>query len=91
MGEPTMQQVIDGFRYGPFLGTIEDRANGIASYLSRAPKVRVAVDRIDGTVAHFIQSVMIEDFETWRLNGCLGDPRRFEMSRFEIDMAPQDF
>lgn len=48
------------------------------------------MERIDGTVAHFAQLTMIEDFETWRLNGYLGNPRRFETSRFEIDMAPQD-
>ncbi|MFM0141706.1 hypothetical protein [Paraburkholderia sp. RL18-085-BIA-A] len=90
MDEPTLQQVIDGFRYGPLLGSIEDRAKGIASYLERSPKVRVALDRIEGTVAHFIQSTMIEDYETWRLNGRLGDPIQFVTSRFEIDMAPQN-
>lgn len=90
MDEPTLQQVIDGFRYGPCLGEIEERANGIASFFTKLPKVSVIVERIDGTVAHFAQLTMIEDFETWRLNGYLGNPRRFETSRFEIDMAPQD-
>lgn len=89
MDEPNVQQVIDGFRYGPFLGTIEERANGIAQFFSRSPKVMVSVERIDGTVAHFVQSTMIEDFEGWTLNGRLGDPYRFAISRFEIDMAPQ--
>lgn len=88
MDKPTLQQVIDGFRYGPF-GGINERAEAIASYFSRSPKVRVAVERIDGTVAHFVQSTMIEDFGGWALNGRLGDPYRFETSRFEIDMAPQ--
>jgi hypothetical protein len=87
MDEPTVQQVIDGFRYGLLLGGIEERAAGIAAFLqSRSPKIGVAVERVDGTVAHFIQSTMIEDFETWRLNGYLGDPIRFETSRFIIDI-----
>lgn len=90
MEELNLAQVIDGFRYDPLLGGIEERAAGIASYLSRSPKVRVAVERIEGTIAHFIQSAMIEDFETWRLNGQMGDPYRFVTSQFEIDMAPQN-
>lgn len=89
MEEPTIEQVIDGYRRLPLLGSIEDRANGIAQYFSRSPKVLVSVERIDGTVAHFIQSTMLEDFDAWRLNGCFGDPRRFETTRFEIDMASQ--
>ena len=90
MDGATLQQVIDGFRYGPLLGSIEERANGIASYLSRGQKVSVVVERIEGTVAHFIQSTMIDDFETWHLNGRLGDQYRFETSRAEIDMAPRE-
>jgi hypothetical protein len=89
MDEPTVQQVIDGFRYGPLLGDIEDRANGIASYLTRAPKLMVALDRIEGTVAHFIQQAMLED-PMFHLRGGMGDNVRFEASRFEIDMAPQN-
>ena len=85
----TLAQVIDGYRYGAFLGGIEERAAGIASCLSRG-EVAVAVERIEGTMVHFVQHTMLEDFETWRLNGCLGDPIRFEISRFEIDMAPQN-
>lgn len=87
MDEPTLQQVIDGFRYGPLLGSIEDRAKGIASYLERSPKVRIALDRIEGTVAHFIQQTMLED-PVFHVRGRMGDFYRFETSRFEIDMAP---
>jgi len=88
MEDPTIEQIINGYRQ-LYPGT-EECANGLAAFFSsRSPKVCVAVERIDGTVAHFIQSTMIEDFGTWRLNGCFGDPRRFETSRFEIDMAPQ--
>lgn len=89
MDEPTLQQVIDGFRYGPLLGSTEDRANGLASYLGRSPKMRVALDRIEGTVAHFIQLTMIED-PMFHVRGGMGDFYRFETSRFEIDMAPQN-
>lgn len=88
MEEPTIQQVIKGFRRLPLLGGIDERAAGIASYLSRSPRVCVTVDHIEGTVAHFIQSTMIADFETWHSNERLGDPYRFKTSRFEIDMAP---
>jgi hypothetical protein len=88
MDELTLQQVIDGFRYGPLLGGIDDRAAGIARYLSRG-NVVVAVDNIEGTVAHFAQQTMIED-PMFQLRGGMGSPYRFEMSRFEIDMAPQN-
>jgi hypothetical protein len=88
MDDPTIEQVIDGYRRLPLLGGIEDRANGIAQFFSQSPKVAVAVERIDGTVAHFVQSTMIEDFDGWTLNGRMGDPYRFAISRFEIDMAP---
>lgn len=90
MEDLTVQQVIDAFRYGPLLGGIEDRANGIAQFFSRSPKVMVSVERIEGTAAHFVQSTMIEDSEGWTLNGRMGDPYRFAISRFEIDMAPQN-
>jgi hypothetical protein len=90
MDEPTVQQVIDGFRYGPLPGGIEERANGIAAYLTRSPRIMVALERIDGTVAHFIQSAMIDDFENFHLRGGMGDTHRFETSRFEIDMAPRN-
>jgi hypothetical protein len=89
MNEPTVQQVIDGFRYGLLLGGIEERANGIASYLMRSPRLMVMVDRIEGTVAHFIQQAMLDDSENFRIRGCMGDNVRFETSRFEINMAPQ--
>ena len=88
MDEPTIEQVIDGFRYGPLLGSIEDRAAGIARYLSRGKAV-VAVDRIEGTVAHFIQQTMLED-PMFHVRGGMGDFYRFERSRFEIDMAPRE-
>jgi hypothetical protein len=86
MEEPTLQQVIDGFRYGPLLGSIEDRANGIASYLTRG-KVAVVVERIEGTVAHFAQQTMLEN-PMFHVRGGMGDFYRFDVSRFEIDMAP---
>lgn len=88
MDEPTLQQVIDGFRYGPLLGGIDDRAKGIAAYLSRGNTL-VAVERIEGTVAHFAQRTMIED-PLFHLSGGMGDAYRFEDSKFEIDMAPQN-
>ena len=88
MDEPTMEQIINGFRAMP--GSLEHRANAIASYLSRSPKVAVAVSHIDGTVAHFIQSAMLADFETFRMNGCMGDPYRFESSQFTIDLRWAD-
>jgi hypothetical protein len=89
MDEPTLQQVVDGFRYGPLLGSIEDRAKGIASYLTRPPKLMVALDRIEGTVAHFIRQAMLED-PMFHVRGGMGDTHRFETSRFEIDMAPHN-
>lgn len=88
MDEPTIQQVIDGFRYGPLLGSIEDRAAGIASYLSRG-KTSVIVDRIEGTIARFIQNTMLED-PMFHLRGGMGDFYRYETTRFEIDMVPQN-
>lgn len=84
--EPTIAQVIDGFRYGPLLGSMEDRAAGIAQYLSRSPKVCVAVERMEGTVAHFVQQTMLED-PMFHVRGGMGDLYRFETSRFEIDMG----
>lgn len=89
MNEPTMQQVIDGFRCGPLLGGIEERANGIAQFLSQSPKVMVSVERIDGSIAHFIQSTMLED-PIFQLRGGMGDPYRFDTFRFEIDMVPPE-
>ncbi|CAE6859470.1 hypothetical protein R69746_07739 [Paraburkholderia aspalathi] len=90
MEEPTLEQIIDGFRGMP--GSMQDRADAIASYLSSrfGSKVAVAVERIDGTVAHFIQSAMIDDFESFRLNGYMGDPYRFERSQFTIDLVRAD-
>lgn len=87
MDEPTVAQIIDGFRYGPLLGGIEERAAGIAQHFTRG-KVAVAVERIDGTVAHFVRRTMLED-PMFHLTGGWGDLYRFEDSRFEIDMAPQ--
>lgn len=88
MDEPTIEQVIDGFRYGPLLGSIEDRAAGIARYLSRG-EAYVIVDRIEGTVAHFIQQEKLED-PMFHIRGGMGEPYRYEATRFVIDMAPQD-
>jgi len=88
MNGPTIAEVIDGYRYGPFLGSTEDRAKGIASYFTRG-KVAVAVERFEGTVAHFVQQTMLED-PMFHLRGGMGDFYRFETSRFEIDMAPQN-
>lgn len=88
MDELTIAQVIDGFCYGPLLGSIEDRAAGLARYLSRG-KVAVVMERIDGTVAHFVQQTMLED-PMFEMSGRMGDFYRFETSRFEIDMAPKE-
>lgn len=88
MDEPTLQQVIDGFRYGPLLGSIEERAKGIAAYLTRGT-VAVVVDRIDGTVAHFAQQTRLEN-PMFFASGGWGDLYRWEGSRFEIDMAPRE-
>jgi hypothetical protein len=85
MDEPTIQQVIDGFRHGPLLGSIDDRAAGIASYLSRG-KTSVIVDRIEGTVAHFIQHTILED-PMFHFRGGMGDFYRYETTRFEVEMA----
>jgi hypothetical protein len=89
MDEPTVQQVIDGFRYGPLLGSIEDRAHGIAQYLSRRPGTMVIVDRIEGTIAHFVRQSRLEN-PLFHLSGGWGDRYRFEKGGFEIDMAPQE-
>lgn len=88
MDEPTVAQIIDGYRYGPGIGGIEDRAAGIAQYFTRG-KVAVAVERIEGTVAHFVQQTMRED-PMFHVRGGMGDFYRFDISRFEIDMAPRN-
>ncbi|MDN7490617.1 hypothetical protein QZM35_23170 [Burkholderia sp. AU45274] len=88
MDEPTIQQVIDAFRHGPLLGSIDDRAASIANYLSRG-KTSVIVDRIEGTVAHFIQHTMLED-PMFHLRGGMGDFYKYETTRLEIEMAPQN-
>lgn len=87
MDEPTVAQIIDGYRYGPGIGGIEDRAAGIARYFTRG-KVAVAVERIEGTVAYFVRQTMLED-PMFDVRGGMGDFYRFEVSRFEINMAPQ--
>ncbi|MCM3582147.1 hypothetical protein M3795_16815 [Ralstonia pickettii] len=84
MDEPTLEQVIEGYRRLPL--SIEERAAGIARHLSRGTAA-VAVERIDGTVAHFLQQTMLEN-PMFHLSGGMGNPHRFEVSRFEIDMAP---
>jgi hypothetical protein len=87
MEEMTLEQIISGFRFMP--GSTEDRANSIASYLSSrfGPKTLVAVDRIDGTIVHFVQSAMLDDFENFRARGYMGDQYRFDRSQFTIDLA----
>ena len=87
MDEPTLEQVIDGFRRMPLLGGIGERAAVIAVYMTRSRTV-VTVDHIDGAVAHFIQSSILDDFENFRLRGYMGDAHRVVTSRFEIDMNP---
>lgn len=86
MEEPTIQQIINGFRSMPM--PIEERAAALATYLSSGNRTIATVERIDGSVAHIARSTMFEDFETWRLNGCLGEPYRNVMHRFRIDMDP---
>lgn len=88
MEEVTLEQVINGFRCMP--GSLEERAAAIAAYLSSrfGPKTLVAVDRIDGTIVHFFQSAMLDDFESFRARGYMGNPHRFANSQFTIDLAP---
>ncbi len=89
MEEMTLEQIIDGFRFMP--GIMEERAASIAAYLSSrfGPKTLVIVDRIDGTVVHFVQSAMLDDFENFRARGYMGSPHRFADSQFTIDLAQQ--
>jgi hypothetical protein len=86
MEEPTIQQIINGFRSMPM--PIEERATALATYLSSGDRTIATVERIDGSIAYIVRSTMFEDFETWRLNGYLGDPYRHVMHRFRIDMDP---
>ncbi len=86
MDEPTIQQVIDGFRAMPM--PIEERAAALATYLSSGDRSCATVERIDGSMAHFVRSTLLEDFDTWRLNGHIGDPCRRVTHRFRIDMDP---
>lgn len=86
MAAPTMQDIINGFRSVP--APIEERADALAIYLSRDPRTCATVERIDGSMAHIVLSTLIDDFETWRLNGCMGDPYRRIAQRFRIDMDP---
>ena len=86
MDAPTMQDIINGFRSMP--APIEERAEALAIYLSRDPRTCAAVERIDGSMAHIVRSIMLDDFETWRLNGCMGDPYRRITQRFRIEMDP---
>lgn len=83
--ELTLAQIIRGFILSPL--SIEDSAKGLASYLSRKPNTYVLVDRIEGTVAYFIQEVKLDDFENFRMRGYMGSPWRYEKSSFEIDFS----
>ena len=87
VGEPTVEQIIEGFRRMPL--PLGERASSVAAYLLREPGVMVSVEHIDGTVAHFVQSIRVDDFEAWHVNGRFGEPIRVETTRFEIDIAPQ--
>lgn len=86
MDAPTMQDIINGFRSMP--APIEERAEALASYLSRDPRTCATVERIDGSTARIVRSILLDDFETWRLNGCISDPYRRITQRFKIEMDP---
>jgi hypothetical protein len=86
MEEPTIPQIINGFRLMPM--PIEERAAALATYLSSGDRTVAAVERIDGSMVHIVRSTLLEDFDTWRLNGMLGDPCRDIRHRFRIDMDP---
>lgn len=85
MDEPTVQQIINGFRMMP--GSVEERATALASYLSK-DRAYAVVERIEGSMAHIDRMTLYDDFETWRLNGYMGDPYREIRERFRIDMGP---
>jgi len=86
MDGPTAQEIINGFRMAPT--SIEERAAALAAYLSREPHTMAAIERMDGSTAYIIQQAILEDFETWRLNGYMGDPYRTVRQRFRINMDP---
>jgi hypothetical protein len=86
MDELTIAQIIDGFRMMPV--PLDERAAALAAYLSREPHTMAAVERLDGSTAYIIQQAILEDFETWRLNGYVGDAYRTTRLRFRIDMDP---
>lgn len=86
MSDPTVQQIINGFRMIP--GSVEERAAALASYLSKGNRTSAVVERIEGSTAHIVRMTLLEDLDTWRLNGYMGDPYREVRARFRIDMDP---
>lgn len=82
----TVQDIINGFRQMP--APIEERAAALAIYLASGNRSCATVEWIDGSIVHIVRSTLIDDFETWRLNGCMGDPYLHIAQRFRIDMDP---
>jgi hypothetical protein len=87
MDEPTAQEIINGFRAMPL--PLNERAEMLAIYLSTNPRSCATVERIDGSIAHIICSTLIDDFDAWRPNGCIGDPYRRIVHRFKVEMDPE--
>jgi hypothetical protein len=71
----TIEQVIDGFRYSPL--SMEERGQAFAAYLNsraarqnasafengRLMRVHITLGKMSGTVAHIVQSTLIDSID----------------------------